>query len=212
MLQSRLWTKGVLLVALLSAPGGVGGAAAPAESGLAKATFAGGCFWCMEKPFVDVPGVVSVTSGYSGGETRNPTYEQVSSGRTGHAESVQIVYDPQKVEYAQLLDVFWHNIDPVSKEGQFCDRGHQYRSAIFYHDEEQRRLAEDSKKQVEAELLPRTKQPVATEVVAFTAFWPAEAYHQHFYKTNAFRYNQYRFGCGRDRRLKEIWGAKAGGH
>ena len=190
----------------------LGGAPAARGADLVKATFAGGCFWCMEKPFEDLAGVVSVTSGYSGGQVKKPTYEQVSMGVTGHAESVQVVYDPSKVTYPQLLDVFWHNIDPVSAGGQFCDRGSQYRSAIFYADEEQHRLAEESKKQVEAELLPKTKKPVATEIVAFTSFWPAEDYHQDFYKKNPFRYNQYRFGCGRDRRLKELWGAKAGAH
>jgi peptide-methionine (S)-S-oxide reductase len=213
--RPRPFTSGtpfVVRVLALALAAGLAGGPVVRGADLAKATFAGGCFWCMEKPFEDLPGVVSVTSGYSGGQVKKPTYEQVSMGVTGHAESVQVVYDPAKVTYAQLLDVFWHNIDPVSAGGQFCDRGSQYRSAIFYADEEQRREAEETKKQIEAELQPKQKKPVVTEIVAFTSFWPAEDYHQDFYKKNPFRYNQYRFGCGRDRRLKELWGAKAGGH
>jgi peptide-methionine (S)-S-oxide reductase len=208
--RSRLRRAGALLVVVFLGSVVAAGRAAPAaDAGLAKATFAGGCFWCMEKPFEDLAGVVSVTSGYSGGQKKNPTYEEVGTGRTGHAESVQIVYDPKRVTYARLLEIFWHNIDPLSKDGQFCDRGNQYRSAIFFHDEEQRQLAEGSKKEIEAELAPKSKKPVVTEIVAFSGFWPAEEYHQDFYKKNPFRYNQYRFGCGRDQRLKEIWGAKA---
>ena len=176
---------------------------------LAKATFAGGCFWCMEKPF-ELPGVVSVTSGYAGGQKRNPTYEEVSAGVTGHAESVQVLFDPQRITYAQLLEVYWHNIDPTTPDQQFCDHGHQYRSAIFFHDETQKRLAEESKKVIEAELAPTVKKPIVTEIVPFTEFWPAEEYHQHFYKKNPMRYQSYRLGCGRDRRLQELWGPKAG--
>lgn len=177
---------------------------------LAKATFAGGCFWCMEKPFDALPGVVSVTSGYSGGQKRNPTYEEVSAGVTGHAESVQVLFDPQRITYAQLLEVYWHNVDPTTPDQQFCDHGHQYRSAIFVHDETQKRLAEESKKTKEAELAQTVKRPIVTEIVPFTEFWPAEEYHQHFYKKNPMRYQSYRLGCGRDRRLQELWGAKAG--
>jgi peptide-methionine (S)-S-oxide reductase len=183
------------------------GAKAPA---LAKATFAGGCFWCMEKPFDELPGVVSVTSGYSGGQKRSPTYEEVSAGTTGHAESVQILFDPQRITYSQLLEVYWHNVDPTTPDRQFCDHGHQYRSAIFVHDETQRRLAEESKKTKEAELALTVKLPIVTEIVPFTEFWPAEEYHQHFYKKNPMRYQSYRLGCGRDRRLQELWGPKAG--
>jgi peptide-methionine (S)-S-oxide reductase len=168
------------------------------------ATFAGGCFWCMESPFDKLDGVVSVTAGYTGGTKANPTYEQVSAGSTGHAESVQLKYDPAKIGYPKLLDVFWHNVDPVTSDAQFCDHGHQYRSAIFYHDEEQKRLAEASK----AELAKsgRFKQPIVTEVVPAAMFWPAEDYHQHYYLKNPLRYKFYRTSCGRDRRLEELWG------
>jgi len=171
---------------------------------LATATFAGGCFWCLEPPFDQVPGVISTTVGYTGGHKVNPTYEQVSSGGTGHAEAIQIVFDPEKVSYAELLNVFWHNVDPFDAKGQFCDRGSQYRSAIFYHDEEQRKQAEQSKKKLEESLA--VKQAVATEIVAATQFYPAEEYHQDYYRKNPVRYKFYRYGCGRDRRLQEIWG------
>ena len=184
--------------------------AASAKPALAKATFAGGCFWCMEVPFDSVRGVVSTTSGYTGGRVKNPTYEMVSMGGTGHAESVQVVYDPAKVTYAQLLDVFWHNIDPLTRNAQFCDHGTQYRSAIFFHDEEQQRLAESSKKALEES--KRFPRPIATEIVAASEFYAAEEYHQDFYRKNPERYMSYRQGCGRDRRLKELWGAEAGGH
>ena len=184
--------------------------AASGKPVLAKATFAGGCFWCMEAPFDAVRGVVSTTSGYTGGRVRNPTYEMVSAGVTGHAEAVQVLYDPGKVSYAQLLEVFWHNIDPLAKNAQFCDHGTQYRSAIFFHDEEQQRLAEQSKKALEES--KRFPKPIVTEIVAASEFYAAEEYHQDFYKKSAFRYNSYRMGCGRDRRLKELWGDAAGGH
>ncbi|HEX7252854.1 MAG TPA: peptide-methionine (S)-S-oxide reductase MsrA [Thermoanaerobaculia bacterium] len=173
------------------------------------AIFAGGCFWCEETAFVGVPGVISVTSGYTGGQTKNPTYEQVSAGVTGHAESVQVVFDPAKISYAQLLDVFWHNVDPTQKGGQFCDHGTQYRSAIFYKDENQRKTAEESKRKLEEQ--PRFKGQIVTEITAATAFYPAEEYHQQFYKKNPVRYHEYRLGCGRDARLKQIWGKDAGG-
>jgi len=171
---------------------------------LATATFAGGCFWCMEAPFDKLDGVVSVTVGYTGGTKTNPTYEQVSAGSTGHAESVQLTYDPGKIGYPKLLDVFWHNIDPITPDAQFCDHGHQYRSAVFYRDEEQKRLAEASK----AELAKsgRFKQPIVTEIVLAATFWPAEDYHQHYYLKNPLRYKFYRTACGRDRRLEELWG------
>ena len=170
---------------------------------LAKATFAGGCFWCMEGPFDKLDGVVSTTSGYTGGSKKNPSYEQVSSGGTGHTEAVQIVYDPAKISYEKLLDVFWKNIDPVAQNRQFCDVGTQYRSGIFFHDANQKRLAEASK----AETQKRFKQPIATEVTQATAFYPAEGYHQDYYKKNPLRYKLYRSGCGRDARLQELWGA-----
>jgi len=175
-----------------------------AGMGFEKATFAGGCFWCMEHPFDQLEGVVSVTPGYTGGTKKNPTYEEVSSGTTGHAESVQIVYDPSKISYAKLLDVFWHNIDPTVKDQQFCDAGTQYRSAIFYYNEEQKLLAEESKKALEKS--GRFKGPIYTEIVPASEFYPAEEYHQHYYKKNPIRYKFYRYNCGRDQRLDELWG------
>jgi peptide-methionine (S)-S-oxide reductase len=180
---------------------GLPAGAAPA----AHATFAGGCFWCMVHPFDQLPGVISVTSGYTGGSKQKPTYEEVSSGGTGHAESVDVVYDPSKVSYEKLLDVFWHNIDPLAKDYQFCDHGTQYRSAIFVHDENQRKLAEASKAAVQK----RFKQPVVTEITPASTFWPAEGYHQDYYKKNPLRYGFYRNACGRDARLKQLWGAGA---
>jgi peptide-methionine (S)-S-oxide reductase len=173
----------------------------------ATATFAGGCFWCMEPPFDKLPGVVSTTSGYIGGTKANPTYDEVSAGTTGHAEAVQIVYDPSKVSYAQLLEVFWRNVDPLTPNAQFCDKGSQYRSAIFFHDAEQQRLAEESKKKLEAS--GRFKQPIVTELVTASTFYPAEEYHQDYYQKNPLRYRYYRYGCGRDARLKEVWGEDA---
>jgi peptide-methionine (S)-S-oxide reductase len=169
---------------------------------LAKATFAGGCFWCMEKPFDVLPGVVSTTSGYTGGQTERPSYRQVSSGKTGHAESVQVVYDPTQVSYEKLLDVFWHNVDPLDAGGQFCDRGSQYRSSVFFYDEQQRKLAEESKQALEKSGI----QPIATQVISAGEFYPAEDYHQNYYETNALKYRFYRFACGRDQRLTEVWG------
>ena len=215
----RRMTTGLVGIGLITAAGAIfawkaaaqapAPKAAKAETGLVKATFAGGCFWCMEAPFDGIRGVVSTTSGYTGGRTRNPTYEMVSSGGTGHAESVQVLYDPKKVTYAQLLDVFWRNIDPLAKNAQFCDHGTQYRSSIFFHDEEQQRMAEQSKKALEES--KRFPKPIVTEIVALSEFYPAEEYHQDFYKRNPERYMSYRQGCGRDRRLKELWGAEAGG-
>lgn len=189
----------VLILAVLPAIG--------AEK-LAKATFAGGCFWCMEPPFEKLPGVVAVTSGFSGGQTKNPTYEEVSSGGTGHAESVQVLYDPAKVSYAQLLQTYWHNVDPTQVNGQFCDHGDQYRTAIFYGTAQEKDLAEKSKVEVEKQL----KHAVVTQIVPAAQFYAAEEYHQDFYKKNPARYSTYRLGCGRDRRLKELWGDAAGSH
>jgi peptide-methionine (S)-S-oxide reductase len=185
------------------------GFAGQAGSGrLEKTTFAGGCFWCMEAPFDKLDGVVSVTSGYTGGQKKNPSYEEVSVGGTGHAESVEIVYDPAKIGFPKLLDVFWHNIDPTVRDRQFCDAGHQYRSAIFYHGAEQKRLAEESKRTLER--VKPFREPIVTEIVAAGTFYPAEEYHQHYYKKNPLRYAYYRKGCGRDKRLKELWGSAAG--
>lgn len=197
---------GLMFVAL----GMVRGDAQAASATLEKATFAGGCFWCMVPPFEGLEGVVSVTSGYTGGRKKDPTYEEVSSGTTGHAESVEIVYDPSKITYRKLLDVFWHNVDPTVEARQFCDVGNQYRSAIFYHTEEQKKLAEDSKRAIEqSKKLPG---PVHTQIVPASTFYKAEEYHQDYHKKNPVRYKFYRWNCGRDQRLKEIWGDEAGGH
>jgi peptide-methionine (S)-S-oxide reductase len=171
---------------------------------LAKATFAGGCFWCMEKPFDELEGVISTTSGYTGGTKDNPTYKQVSSGTTGHAESVQVVYDPVKVSYEKLIDVFWHNVDPLDAGGQFCDRGNQYRSSIFYHTDQQRELAEQSKQALAAS--GRFSQAIATKIEPASQFYNAEDYHQNYYQNNSVQYHFYRFTCGRDQRLIAVWG------
>ncbi len=171
---------------------------------LATATFAGGCFWCMEPPFDALGGVVSTTSGYTGGRVPSPTYEQVSAGGTGHFEAVRIVYDQNRIGYAELLDVFWRNIDPLDADGQFCDRGDQYRSAIFYESAEQRRLAEQSEDEHQGS--GRFDRALATVILPASSFHPAEDYHQDYYKKNPLRYKYYRFNCGRDRRLDELWG------
>jgi peptide-methionine (S)-S-oxide reductase len=176
--------------------------------GHAVATFAGGCFWCMEPPYDRLAGVDATISGYTGGTKVNPTYEEVSSGRTGHAEAVQVVYDPKKVTYEQLLDVFWHNVDPTVKDRQFCDSGSQYRTAIFYQDQAQRQAAEASKAALEKS--KPFNEPIVTQIVMAGAFYPAEDYHQDYYKKNPVRYQIYRSGCGRDARLKQLWGDKAG--
>ncbi|HSE04949.1 MAG TPA: peptide-methionine (S)-S-oxide reductase MsrA [Methylomirabilota bacterium] len=190
------------LIAVLLCLAAVGAAEAQEP---ARATFAGGCFWCMEPPFDKLDGVLSTTSGYIGGRTANPTYEQVSAGTTGHTEAVEVVYDPRKVTYAQLLEVFWRNIDPLTANAQFCDAGSQYRAGIFAHDETQRRLAEESKRAV----AQRLGKPIVTEITQAPRFWPAEEYHQDYYRKNPVRYNLYRAGCGRDRRLEAIWGPAA---
>jgi len=177
------------------------------ESKLKKATFAGGCFWCVESDFEKLDGVVAVISGYTGGHTADPSYQQVSAGGSGHAEAVQVLYDPDKITYQQLLDVFWRHVDPSDPGGQFVDRGSQYRSAIFYHDDAQRRLAEASKEQLQAS--GRFDKPIATEIVKFKAFYQAEDYHQDYYKKNPLRYKLYRHGSGRDQFLSHVWGAEA---
>jgi peptide-methionine (S)-S-oxide reductase len=191
----------VLIVAAFTTVGGATSPTPPAAKGLAKATFAGGCFWCMEPPFERLKGVVSVTSGYTGGQKVAPTYEEVSSGMTGHQESVEVLYDPRQVSYAKLLDVFWHNVDPTNNQGQFCDDGGQYRTAIFYHDAEQKRLAEASKAALEK------RMKVYTAIRPAGPFYAAEEYHQDYYKKNPIRYKFYRLNCGRDHRLEQIWGA-----
>ena len=187
-----------LWLALLASAAGQG--TAPQQT----AIFAGGCFWCVEADFDKVAGVISTTSGYIGGRTPNPSYDAVVAGGTGHAEAVEIVYDPAKVSYQKLLDVFWRNIDPLVKDRQFCDRGNQYRSGIFYRGDEQRRFAEASKNTVQASF----KEPVQTEIVAAGPFYKAEDYHQDYYLKNPSRYKFYRFNCGRDERLEELWGKK----
>jgi methionine-S-sulfoxide reductase len=174
------------------------------KDGQALATFAGGCFWCMEPPYDKLEGVLATTSGYTGGDKVDPSYQEVSAGGTGHAEAVQVTYDPAKVSYERLLEVFWRNVDPLDAGGQFCDRGSQYRTAIFVHDEEQRRLAEASKQALESS--GRFQQPIVTEIVAAGAFYPAEDYHQDYYEKNPIRYKFYRWNCGRDQRLAQLWG------
>jgi len=170
----------------------------------AKATFAGGCFWSVELFFDKVEGVLSTVSGYSGGTKKNPTYGEVVTGNTGHAETVQVTYDPKRVSYDKLLEMFWRNIDPLTPNAQFCDSGSQYRTAIFYHDETQKRLAEKSKKALQG----RFKQPIVTQIVPASQFYPAEDYHQDFHQKNPLRYQLYRAACGRGQRLAELWGAE----
>ncbi len=169
----------------------------------ASVILAGGCFWCMEPPFDKTDGVLSTTSGYSGGKTVKPTYEQVSAGSTGHLEVVKVEYDPAKVSFEKLLDVFWRNIDPLDADGQFCDKGSQYRSAIFFSNEKEKELAEASKKQIGDKL----GQAVATDILPAAEFYPAEDYHQDYYEKNPLKYKFYRYGCGRDARLETVWGA-----
>ena len=176
----------------------------------AKATFAGGCFWCMQPAFDKLPGVVATTVGYTGGQKVNPTYEEVSGGGTGHAESIEVTFDPAKTSYRKLLDVFWHNVDPTTRDREFCDVGHQYRTAIFFHDQEQEIEAKESEAALD-ESKP-FKEPIVTEIVAASKFYPAEDYHQDYYKKNPIRYEFYRYHCGRDQRLRELWGASSGGH
>ncbi len=192
----------VLLLATLALPAANAGAATE------KATFAGGCFWCMEPPYDALPGVISTTSGYIGGRTVNPTYEQVSAGVTGHTEAVQVVYDPARVSYEKLLEVFWVNIDPTVRDRQFCDSGTQYRTGIFYHSDAQRKAAEASKAAIEKS--KPFKAPIVTPIEMAGTFYPAEDYHQDYYVKNPVRYKFYRNGCGRDARLRELWGDKAG--
>jgi peptide-methionine (S)-S-oxide reductase len=188
-----------LMVALLAAMGSAGHAAEQA-----KAVFAGGCFWCMEEAFEKVEGVVSVTSGYMGGTKTNPTYEEVSAGNTGHAESVEVVYDPAKVSYQKLLDHFWKNVDPLTPNAQFCDHGSQYRAVIFYGNEEEKRQAEASKQAIEQS--KRFTEPIVTQIAMASKFYPAEDYHQDFYKKNPIRYKFYKTSCGRVNRLEMLWG------
>jgi peptide-methionine (S)-S-oxide reductase len=169
------------------------------------ATFAGGCFWCMEPPFDKLDGVLATTSGYIGGTKTNPTYQEVSSGGTGHTEAVQVLFDPKKISYEKLLEVFWRNVDPTVKDRQFCDVGTQYRTGIFVHNDEQRRVADASKAAIEKS--KPFKDAIVTPIVVATEFWPAEEYHQDYYLKNPVRYGYYRTGCGRDAKLKQLWGS-----
>jgi peptide-methionine (S)-S-oxide reductase len=194
-----------LLIAL-----GLASAAAPAQgdkpmAASRTAQFAGGCFWCVEGAFDAIPGVIDVVSGYTGGHTLNPSYEQVSAEKTGHAESVLVTYDPAKISYARLLDIFWRNVDPFDSGGQFCDRGDSYRAEIFVATPEERLLAEQSK----AVLEKRFNRSLATRITAAAHFYPAEGYHQDYHRVNPLRYRYYRAGCGRDARLDKIWGSEA---
>lgn len=176
-------------------------------SGQQAATFAGGCFWCMEPPFDALDGVISTTSGYTGGQVVKPSYKQVSAGGTGHAEALRVIYDPKRINYTKLLDVYWHNVDPVAKDRQFCDSGNQYRPAIFYHGAEQKRLAEEYKQRLITS--GRFKRPITVGIEAAGPFYAAEEYHQDYYLKNPVRYKFYRWNCGRDQRLHEVWGDEA---
>lgn len=177
-----------------------------ADDGLqqSKATFAGGCFWCMEEAFEKVEGVVSAVSGYTGGQVENPTYEQVSAGGTGHAESIEVTFDPSKVSYSQLLEVFWRNVDPTTPNAQFCDHGNQYRTAIFYHDEYQKKWIDESKQRIESS--KNFPESIVTEIASASVFYTAEEYHQDFYSKNPIRYKYYKWNCGRAKRLEQLWG------
>jgi peptide-methionine (S)-S-oxide reductase len=199
-----MWRAFCLVLALLASTSGAQAADAPATT--ATAIFAGGCFWCEEAVFDTVPGVVLVTSGYTGGAKQNPSYQEVSAGGTGHAEAVLVVFDPAKISYERLLDLFWRNVDPLTPNAQFCDHGNQYRSAIFYADETQKRLAESSKQAIEKS--GRFREKIVTEIVPAAKFWPAEEYHQKYHVKNPVRYNYYRYACGRDKRLEELWGPR----
>lgn len=203
-MNSSLLLFRLMLIGILGF--GVGTTAAATDSaGLNKATFAGGCFWCMVEAFDNLPGVVEVIAGYTGGQTNNPTYEEVSAGGTGHAEAIQVFYDPTKTSYTQLLEAFWHNVDPTVTDRQFCDVGPEYRAEIFYHDEEQQRLAEQSK--AELALSKPFKEPIVTKITAASAFYLAEEYHQHYYRKNPLRFQYYHYTCGRAQRLEELWGS-----
>lgn len=195
----RIFQISVLFISLLLA-----GSHAYADKMVEKATFAGGCFWCMEPPFEKLEGVREVISGYTGGHKENPTYEEVSAGGTGHLEAVEVIYDPSKVSYSKLLDVFWRQIDPTDPGGQFVDRGSQYRTAIFYHSEEQKRLAEKSREELAKS--GRYDRPIVTEIIKASTFYRAEDYHQDFYKTHSLKYKYYRYRSGRDQYLEKIWG------
>jgi len=200
--RTTRWVAAIIIALV----GGVGHTEGNASDSVvpAKAYFAGGCFWCMEEVFEKVDGVIETVSGYMGGTVKHPGYEEVSGGRTGHAESVEVRYDPSKVTYAQLLDAFWRNVDPVTPNAQFCDHGNQYRAAIFYQNEIEKGQAEESKHAIEQS--KRFAEPIVTQIVAASEFYPAEEYHQDFYKKNPIRYKYYKFSCGRAQRLEALWG------
>ena len=202
--KTILISLGVAMLALGGLIASPKGGHADGNLQLAKATFAGGCFWCMEEAFEPVEGVISVISGYTGGQVENPTYEQVSAGGTGHTEAIEVTYDSNKVSYTQLLEVFWRNVDPTTPNAQFCDHGNQYRTAIFYHDDNQKQLIDPSKEKIE-----RTKsfpESIVTEIAPASVFYPAEEYHQDFYSKNPIRYKYYKWSCGRAKRLEQLWG------
>ena len=205
MLKFTAMILGAMLMTTTSASGESTKERAP-EQNFEKATFAGGCFWCMEPPFDKLEGVISTTSGYTGGVEKNPTYEQVSSGRTGHLEAIEVLYDPSKVSYEQLLEVFWKNVDPTQGNGQFVDIGPQYRTAIFFHSEEQRRLALESRNRLQESR--KFAKPIVTEIRPAMEFYRAEDYHQDYYLNNPIRYKYYRWGSGRDQFLEKVWGEK----
>lgn len=200
----RLWLAPLLLIAAVATAAAQTPPAPKPSGDAATAIFAGGCFWCVEEAFEKVPGVIGAVSGYTGGTVQKPTYEQVTGKNTGHFEAVQVTYDPSKVTYAQLVDWFWRNIDPVDAKGQFCDKGSPYLTAIFYRDDEQKKVAEAAKQALEASGV--LKQPIATKLVAAGAFWEAEDYHQDYHKKNSHRYQYYKTACGRAQRLEQIWG------
>lgn len=196
------------LIAAMILPGAVAGQQnmtnAPAQSKYQTAIFAGGCFWCVEADFDAIPGVVKTVSGYIGGHTQNPTYQETSAGGTGYAESVEVTFDSAKISYKKLVDGFWHRIDPMTLNRQFCDSGDQYRTAIFYNSPEQKKIAEQSRREIEKS--KPFKEPIVTEITRATTFYPAEDYHQDYHDKNPVRYKFYRYNCGRDQRLKELWG------
>ena len=196
-----------LMVTLAAVPAAIATEPEAKPKSTAVATFAAGCFWCTESDFDKVPGVISTVSGFMGGHVKNPTYRQVVRGGTGHAEVLQVTYDPSKVSYRKLLKVYWRNVDPFDKTGQFCDRGDQYRPEIFAHSPGQEKLAKESKAKLEAS--DRFDQAIVVPVTRASKFTPADDYHQNFYKKNKVHYWRYRIGCGRDRRLEQIWGKKA---
>jgi peptide-methionine (S)-S-oxide reductase len=201
-MQARASIAAAALALIMLAPASPTTQQTTPDRATATATFAAGCFWCVEQAFDSVPGVLSTTSGYTGGRTPNPTYEQVSTGTTGHTEAVEVTYDPAKVSYETLLQTFWHNVDPLDGAGQFCDRGQQYRRAIFYHSEGQREQAEASKREVAGQL----GKPIAATIAPAGPFYAAETYHQDYYTKNPVRYKFYKWSCGRAQRLDEIWG------